>query len=60
MSTSKIETWECPRCHKPVSVITGSGFCPECEDKGFWMDPMGGVHFDDPDGEFQDPAAMYE
>jgi hypothetical protein len=53
--------YECPKCGKPTSDINGTGLCNGCTNLGFWIDPAGGVHFDDPHSdEFIDPAKMYE
>lgn len=30
------------------------------EIQGYWMDPAGGLHSPDREGDFEDPAAMYE
>jgi len=60
MQTESKVTYNCPKCDKPTQDINGSGLCDKCESIGFWMDPAGGVHFDNPDSdEFIDPAAMY-
>ena len=37
------EKWKCPVCGKNTSFISGSGVCEECEEKGIWIDPAGGV-----------------
>jgi hypothetical protein len=51
-----IET--CPICgkvtHEENSGI--SGICNDCEEEGWWMDVVGGLHSPNED----DPAAMYE
>lgn len=54
--------YECPACHKEVPRASFSGgTCISCEDSGFWIDPAGGLHFDDPNSDdFDDPAKMYE
>ena len=54
--------WTCPACGKEINKNDPSeegndGVCNSCEDKGFWVDPAGGVH---QEGEDYDPAAMYE
>lgn len=54
--------FECPICRIkiPLKDFDG-GTCKPCADKGFWIDPAGGVHHDDLDSdEFEDPARMYE
>jgi len=38
----------------------GSALCTSCEEKGYWVDPAGGIHPPEKEGEFDDPAAMYE
>lgn len=48
--------FECPVCGQPTRVHSGDGVCPECEEEGFWMDPLGGVHH----GNESDPAEMYK
>ena len=56
------ELIKCPGCGDKVARDKFfMGLCPECTAKGYWMDPVGGVHrqdnaiYDD-----YDPAAMYE
>lgn len=38
--------------------------CDACEDKGWYIDPAGGIHYQNDDDEseddFEDPVAMYE
>jgi len=52
----EIKKHECPVCGKP----TDSEVCNVCEDLGWWVDPTGGTHQDNPENEFIDPAKMYE
>lgn len=57
-----VETYECPKCKRmmPQKEFLG-GLCKDCDREGYWMDPVGGIHFDDPNSdEFDDPASMYE
>lgn len=52
----------CPVCGE-VRLINEScaGCCSECECKGVWIDPAGGIHHESSDDDdFYDPAAMYE
>lgn len=60
MKTKKHYT--CPACQSSTTNLSGSGVCNECEEFGFWMDPAGGLHHDNPDdpNDYEDPAAMYE
>ena len=54
--------YKCPACNISFHIkdIVG-GVCSACDEKGFWMDPAGGLQFDEPGSdEFSDPAAMYE
>ena len=52
--------WTCPACRKEINVNDerANGICSSCENKGFWVDPAGGVHLSDDDD--YDPASMYE
>jgi len=54
-----LKSYECPKCHAQTSDINGSGVCDLCESKGYWIDPAGGVHFDNNE-EHYDPASKYE
>ena len=51
-------TYQCAACNKmsPKDVM---GLCATCDKKGFWVDPAGGVHPPDEDGDY-DPASAYE
>ncbi len=52
---SEEEMYEgCAHCGRRVG--DDEIFCKECTEKGWWMDPAGGVH---PPGE-EDPASQYE
>jgi len=58
------EKFNCPVCDKKVTTkeFVG-GVCEKCDEEGFWMDPAGGIHYSDPNGDpedFEDPAKMYE
>jgi len=53
------ETWNCPVCGNQLNVISGSGVCTPCENNGWWVDPVGGLHNDGEDEDY-DPAAMYK
>jgi len=60
-----MEDWNCPGCGKPVkrndpNERGSQGVCNDCEVDGLWVDPAGGVHQEPDDGEFYDPASMYE
>jgi hypothetical protein len=58
----KKEMYECPACKRYYHKEEfDGGTCKTCADGGWWVDPAGGLHFDDPNSEeFEDPAAMYE
>ena len=55
-----------PELSAELREVLISHVCPKCwdtmfppedeEDKGFWIDPAGGKHYDDD----EDPAKMYE
>lgn len=49
-----IKPCPCPICGVWTTGITG--ICDSCEEKGYWIDPAGGIH--DPDED--DPSAQYE
>lgn len=51
----------CSGCNRlfsaPLNVT--EFICTDCENEGWWIDPAGGIHEPD-NGDFEDPAAMYE
>lgn len=52
-----IELVECPVCEvHHADKVDPSGICRECEEKGFFMDPVGTIHLDTED---YDPAVAY-
>jgi hypothetical protein len=51
------EKFPCGTCHKMITANEFiGGVCKSCDEAGFWIDPVGGVHH----GNEEDPAAMYE
>lgn len=57
ITVKEVKPYPCERCKKPTFSLIG--VCEKCEEKGWWVDPAGGLHRD-VEGEFTDPAAMYE
>lgn len=45
----------CDKWYPKEKFVTGAGVCKKCEEEGYWMDPIGTVHFPG-----SDPAAAYE
>jgi len=44
------------KCFACGEECENSNLCQKCENKGYWIDPAGGLHCEDED----DPAAMYK
>jgi len=59
MNTLPENKYQCPVCEQLTLDLNCSGVCNKCENDGYWIDPVGGVHKDDAN-EFSDPTKMYE
>ena len=51
---------DCLSCNKVIPLDEEANLCKECINKGWWIDPAGGVHPPEEENDFYDAAAMYE
>jgi hypothetical protein len=56
----KESTEPCQICGGILESQSPLPWCTSCNNKGWYIDPAGGVHTPSPDDEHYDPAAMYE
>lgn len=41
--------------------VNDESICVTCDENGYWIDPAGGIHCDDPDDDnWSDPTELYK